>query len=492
MAAMTSANLALPYLAAAQSQKHVTHNEALRTLDALVHLRLESLTATAPPAAPGEGARWFVPAGATGAFAGQAGTIAAYESGAWDFLPCAAGMLAYVADTHRLALYDGAAWVSPLAAAPRGGMLSAHVREEDVFLFGASVSTAIAIPDRGIVLGVSTRTLENVTGAAAYHCGIAGEPQAFGGYLGAAAGNVNAGVIGPRAVYADTPVVLTAQGGAFTGGMVRVAIHYVTCEVPGATLPAYGFARPEAEALVARMASPPPTSRRWLIDRLVGALVAAGVWQKLDALYLLAAADGQAARLNWIAPAYGLTEVNSPGFAADRGYASDGAASYLRTGFVPGAATQFQTDAASLGVWVQENGRRGLAMGVLLPPTYHGSHIARYAAADGGYCALTVTETGITAVGTYTNFLDTGFYAAVRSGPAAQARYKNGVVLESATATSTASSGLEFYLLGTNLGGPLINSTGRLAAAFMGGSLTPAQMAAFDAALRAYLSAIGA
>ncbi len=52
MASETTANLALPYLAAAQAQKHVTHNEALRALDAQVHLRLESLTALTPPAAP--------------------------------------------------------------------------------------------------------------------------------------------------------------------------------------------------------------------------------------------------------------------------------------------------------------------------------------------------------------------------------------------------------------------------------------------------------
>ncbi len=31
-------NLALPYIQAAQAQKHVTHNEAIRALDAIVQL----------------------------------------------------------------------------------------------------------------------------------------------------------------------------------------------------------------------------------------------------------------------------------------------------------------------------------------------------------------------------------------------------------------------------------------------------------------------
>jgi len=58
-----SARLGLPYLAAAQAQKHVTHNAAVRALDALVQLVVESLTVTAPPLAPTEGACWYVPAG---------------------------------------------------------------------------------------------------------------------------------------------------------------------------------------------------------------------------------------------------------------------------------------------------------------------------------------------------------------------------------------------------------------------------------------------
>lgn len=229
-----SANLALPYIAAAQAQKHVTHNEAIRRLDAFVQLVLESATATAPPSALSDGARWFVPPGATGVFAGRAGMIAAYEAGAFDFLPVAQGFLAFIRDEGRLAVFDGVAWVSPLAASVHRGAISAEVREADATLSGAAVDTALVIPDRAIVLGVSTRTLTAVTGASAYDCGIAGEQAKFGGSLGITAGATNMGVIGPTAFYAPTPVRLTAIGGAFTGGSVRLGLHLLVLAIPGA------------------------------------------------------------------------------------------------------------------------------------------------------------------------------------------------------------------------------------------------------------------
>ena len=53
----STTNLLLPYLMAAQAQKHVTHNEALRLLDGLVQLSVRSLSEIAPPASPADGDR---------------------------------------------------------------------------------------------------------------------------------------------------------------------------------------------------------------------------------------------------------------------------------------------------------------------------------------------------------------------------------------------------------------------------------------------------
>ncbi|MGE4371693.1 MAG: DUF2793 domain-containing protein [Xanthobacter sp.] len=228
-----SARLGLPYLAAAQAQKHVTHNEALRGLDALVHLSLESVTTQAPPEGPAEGQCWFVPEGATGAFAGHEGQMACWEAGIFDFLDLPEGAQAFIRDEWRIALFAEGGWVSPLASTPSRAAIEARVMTEDVILSGAYVETQMSIPDRAIVLGVSTRTLSPVTGATSYDCGVAGESGKFGGVLSIQRGGSNAGIIGPTAFYTPTPVRLTANGGAFTGGRVRVGLHYLMCPVAG-------------------------------------------------------------------------------------------------------------------------------------------------------------------------------------------------------------------------------------------------------------------
>ena len=42
-------NLGLPFIEGSQAQKHVTHNEALRILDAAIQISVLDLTRTAPP-----------------------------------------------------------------------------------------------------------------------------------------------------------------------------------------------------------------------------------------------------------------------------------------------------------------------------------------------------------------------------------------------------------------------------------------------------------
>ena len=106
----TTAHLALPFIDAAQSQKHVTHNSALEILDALAQISALARGQTAPPASPNEGDRYLLGAGATGAFQGFDGHLAAWQAGAWNFCAPQAGWLAYVVAEKALLLFDGAAW----------------------------------------------------------------------------------------------------------------------------------------------------------------------------------------------------------------------------------------------------------------------------------------------------------------------------------------------------------------------------------------------
>lgn len=226
--------LSLPLVAADQAQKHVTVNEALALVDALVALAITEARAD-PPSSPSEGEAFLVASGASGAWAGGEGRLAFRIGGGWVLRDPPAGLVALMLAERRLTVHHpGLGFVPALAVGETGAWTADAVLEEEVALAGAFVETAMDIPDRALVLAVSTRTTGAVTGASAYDCGIAGEPTKFGGALGVAAGSANVGVVGPTAFYAATPIRLTAVGAAFTGGAVRVAIHMRRFNPPAA------------------------------------------------------------------------------------------------------------------------------------------------------------------------------------------------------------------------------------------------------------------
>lgn len=101
--------LRLPYILAAQAQKHVTHNEALVALDAVVQLGVGSVDANAPPASPAEGDRHIVGTAPTGAWADHADAVAAWIGGAWQFHEPREGWLA-IHEGSALVYRDGG-WV---------------------------------------------------------------------------------------------------------------------------------------------------------------------------------------------------------------------------------------------------------------------------------------------------------------------------------------------------------------------------------------------
>lgn len=105
-----STNLILPFIEAAQAQKHVTHNEAILGLDAIVQLMVLDRDLTAPPGSPSDGDRYLVKATATGDWAGQENNIAARQDGVWKFYTPREGWIAWVADEDKALVYDGSAW----------------------------------------------------------------------------------------------------------------------------------------------------------------------------------------------------------------------------------------------------------------------------------------------------------------------------------------------------------------------------------------------
>jgi hypothetical protein len=108
----TSPVLALPYIKPSQAQKHVTHNEALRVLDAVVQLSVLRADLASPPATPAPGARYIVAATATDAWEGMEDHVAIWDE-AWILLSPRVGWTAYVEDTGRFLTWDGGTWRDP-------------------------------------------------------------------------------------------------------------------------------------------------------------------------------------------------------------------------------------------------------------------------------------------------------------------------------------------------------------------------------------------
>ena len=105
-------HLLLPYILPAQAQKHVTHNEALRLLDAMVQLSVLDRDLTAPPASPADGDRYIVASGATGLWVGWDLNVTTWVDGVWMRLVPRPGWLAWIADEATFFVWNGSAWQS--------------------------------------------------------------------------------------------------------------------------------------------------------------------------------------------------------------------------------------------------------------------------------------------------------------------------------------------------------------------------------------------
>jgi len=233
----SSAKIGLPYLDAAQAQKHVTVNEALARLDMATAARVETRTVTSAPASPAEGDAHIVAAGATGDWSGQDGSVAVYLNGGWDFVIPWAGWRLWVAADDGVALYDGTAWQLERQPVSAGGALTAlRCMEFDHPVgSGASSTTTVLIPDKAVVLGVTARVTEAIGGANSWSLGVSGDTARYGMGIGVAMNSYVEGVTGsPLAYYGGSALVMTKQGGNFSGGVVRFAVHYYTVTAPRA------------------------------------------------------------------------------------------------------------------------------------------------------------------------------------------------------------------------------------------------------------------
>ena len=140
--------LALPLLAAGQSQKDVTHNDALLALDRLVAVAAASRSRASPPAAPAIGEVQIVPDAGIAAWGQPAGTLMHWQGAGWLAVPPRDGQIVLVADEAIMLVHRGswqALWpVAGLAIAGRTVLAAAPV--------------VVAAPTGGATVDVQART----------------------------------------------------------------------------------------------------------------------------------------------------------------------------------------------------------------------------------------------------------------------------------------------------------------------------------------------
>ncbi|MDJ0827178.1 MAG: DUF2793 domain-containing protein [Rhodobacter sp.] len=231
-----TAKFALPLVQPAQAQKHVTVNEALVRLDGMTQLTLASATEGTPPVAAEDGDSYAVPLGAVNAWEGHAGEVAVWSNGGWVFVTPAIGWRAWIADAGEAALFDGVSWIAGgLAVSANRAVSAFQVLEFDhVLAAGASSSTTVEIPQYAMVFAVTGRIKTALTGTlTSWDFGVSGSTNRYGSGLGLAQGSWISGMGGqPTTYWSDTPLELTANGGDFAGGEVRLAIHYYSATPP--------------------------------------------------------------------------------------------------------------------------------------------------------------------------------------------------------------------------------------------------------------------
>ena len=236
---------------------------------------------------------------------------------------------------------------------------------------------------------------------------------------------------------------------------------------------------PQAQAFFARLATQPGAARKGLYNAMIASLVSAGVWSKLDALYMFAAADQTTALTNLSSASFGASAIGSPTFTADIGFIG-ASGKYVDSNFNPSAAAgKFQQDNASLFAWGSSVAAiAGETIGSLGAPRVE--LVPRYTDTN-WYLSVNGSETnaGGQADGS-------GLRTLSRSSSTTVATYKGGTFNSNVSQTSTGLPNANiFFLRGPN--GYYVG--GSVYCGGFGSSLTSSDVTALYSALHSYLQA---
>lgn len=233
-----------------------------------------------------------------------------------------------------------------------------------------------------------------------------------------------------------------------------------------------------------RLATPPDAGRTALYVALIDGLVADGVWAKLEVLYVFAAADAPTALTNLTNGTYSATAVNTPTFAADRGYTGDAISKHVTLGFIPSGGTLFQQNDASIGVWCRTAaaastqpalGRTTAVNSLNLYPRYT-ADVLRGALNGGSQVALGAVATAV------------GLSCIERVNSATIEGFRNGASTGTAASGSSGRGGTQLAVLRDDT----VYSAQQVAAAVIAATLGATLELALYNRLQTYMTGVGA
>lgn len=102
-------NLKLPLLIPNQSQKEITHNEALIIIDNLMNNGVKDKDLTTPPENPSQNDLYIVGVGASGEWEGKDNQLAFYDNG-WRFCQARQGTKYWVIDENCIYVFNMTSW----------------------------------------------------------------------------------------------------------------------------------------------------------------------------------------------------------------------------------------------------------------------------------------------------------------------------------------------------------------------------------------------
>lgn len=231
----------------------------------------------------------------------------------------------------------------------------------------------------------------------------------------------------------------------------------------------------------------PDGARQTVINDLVVALKAAGAWAKMDRLYVLAAHEAAAARIDWKNPGTdSLSETNSPAFVADTGYIGNGTNAQLRGATNLSTLSLYLQDDAHISAFVvaDATGTDDVIMGTVAGLA--GGGVGMWPRRSSGYVRNRLNAGASWDAPNATD--DLGWFLICRTGANALEAYRNGVSLGTDATVSTARPASPLTVLGIGSG----SSTHRVGLASIGGSLTDTEAADAYTAVNAYMVAVGA